>query len=61
MKIGMARQVSRVDLGDRADHQKLPLGTLAGHAVEQRQIDALVDDAGEAEARPGFLGLVGMV
>src|SRR3954451_13192952 len=58
MKVRAARQIRRVYLDDRADHDELPIGPQGGDAVEQLHIHALVYDSKETETRARDGGLV---
>ncbi len=61
MDVGPLRQVVVADLDHRADHHERPVRAHRGDLVEQLGIEALVDHAVEAEARPRQVFLVGGV
>ena len=57
VEVGAARQRGLVDLHDRADHDDLPCRVGVGDAGDEVEVEALVDDAEEAEARRGDAAL----
>ena len=58
MDVGATRQGGGVDLRDRSNHDHLPVRPGSRHGIDQRKIDALVDDAVKAQLRAGNRGLV---
>src|SRR5687768_9707100 len=58
MNVGTTRQRSRVDLHDGPDQHEVPVGTRRGDTVDELDVEALVDDAEEADPRAGNVTLV---
>jgi hypothetical protein len=54
-----ARQICRIDFDHWSDHHELPVGTRRRDAVEQRNVEALVEHAEEAKPRVRDGALIG--
>jgi len=58
VEISPARQRVGIDFHHRADDHELPIGSRLRDAADQVHIEAFVDHAGEADARPPDDGLI---
>src|SRR5690242_3028061 len=60
MEVRRLRQRAGVDLRQRSDHAKLPLGPPSCDFAEQREVEPLVEHAEETQPRPGEWPDLGM-